>query len=89
MKSPSQRCDRCLRDVLVPLAAEHHLTVVDGGTDAGIMKMMGEARSAARHSFPLIGVAPSGLVSLPGTPSAHPRWSDARIQSHTVLANYG
>ncbi|MFK8182378.1 MAG: hypothetical protein AB8B99_03325 [Phormidesmis sp.] len=59
-------------DVLVPLAVEHNLTVVDGGTDAGIMKMMGEARSAAQQTFPLVGVAPSALVSLPTEPSVHP-----------------
>jgi len=58
-------------EVLVPLAAEHNLTVVDGGTDAGIMRMMGEARNKAQQSFPLVGVAPSGLVSLPSEPSTH------------------
>lgn len=59
-------------DVLVPLAVEHGLTVVDGGTDAGIMKMIGEARNIAQQAFPLIGVAPTGLVSLPEAPSTHP-----------------
>lgn len=73
-------------DVLVPLAAEQNLTVVDGGTDAGIMKMVGEARDAAQHSFPLIGVAPSGLVSLPTAPSTHPDAADIeRHHTHCIL----
>jgi len=59
-------------DVLAPLAERWNLTVVDGGTDAGIMKMMGETRAAQRFTFPLIGAAPVGLVNFPASPSADP-----------------
>ena len=55
--------------VLAPLAQELGLTVVDGGTDAGIMRLIGNARAAIRGTFNLIGVAPLGLVDLPDQPA--------------------
>lgn len=66
--------------VLAPLAEKHSLYVVDGGTDAGVMKMMGEARAAISGQFPLIGVAPSGLVDLPNEPS--PATDAATLEPH-------
>lgn len=59
-------------DVLAPLAEELQLYVVDGGTDAGVMRMMGEARTHIGGSFRLIGVAPRELVHLPDAPASHP-----------------
>jgi TRPM family ion channel len=37
--------------------------VVDGGTDAGVMRLLGQERGRERASFPLIGVVPDALVS--------------------------
>ena len=45
--------------------------IVDGGTDSGVMKVMGRLRAAAGARFPLVGVAAEGTVILPGT-SARP-----------------
>lgn len=56
--------------VLAPLAQELGLTVVDGGTDAGIMRLIGNARAAIHGTFALIGVAPLGLVDLPDQPAS-------------------
>jgi hypothetical protein len=58
--------------VLAPLAEERPLYVVDGGTDAGVMRLMGQARTAIKGTFPLIGVAPQDLVNLPDRPVDHP-----------------
>ena len=58
--------------VLAPLAEEMQLYVVDGGTDAGVMRCMGQARTAIEGTFPLIGVAPESLVGLPDRPATHP-----------------
>lgn len=44
--------------------------VVDGGTDSGVMRVMGQARDAAGARFPLVGVAAEGTVIVPGTPAA-------------------
>ncbi|HKP52528.1 MAG TPA: hypothetical protein VJ183_07740 [Chloroflexia bacterium] len=51
--------------VLAPTAERLGLYVVDGGTHAGIMSLMGEARAAIKASFPLVGVAAIGTVALP------------------------
>ena len=71
---------------LAPLAGELGGCVVDGGTDAGVMRLMGEARAAAGSGFPLVGVAASGTVALPDHPPPRP---DATLleprHSHIVL----
>lgn len=56
-------------EVIAPLAEELNAYVVDGGTDAGVMKMMGQARSEINATFPLIGVAALGTVTLPNASS--------------------
>ena len=58
--------------VLAPLAEEMQLCVVDGGTDAGVMQLMGQARTVIGGTFPLIGVAPRSLVNLPDQPATNP-----------------
>ena len=54
--------------VLAPVAAATGACVLDGGTDTGIMRMIGQARARANAAgeFPLIGVAATGTVVLPG-----------------------
>ncbi len=52
-------------NVLAPLAEELGLSVVDGGTDAGVMQMIGRARVETGATFPLIGVTPVGKITLP------------------------
>jgi hypothetical protein len=43
--------------------------IVDGGTDAGVMRAVGQARKSAGVSVPVIGVAAEGTVLLPGEPA--------------------
>lgn len=64
-----QKVEDLFVKVLAPLAQELGLAVVDGGTDAGIMRLIGKARAAQGATFPLIGVAPLGLVDLPHQPA--------------------
>ncbi|MGE5262758.1 MAG: SLATT domain-containing protein [Acidobacteriota bacterium] len=40
--------------------------IIDGGTDAGVMRLMGLAREGRSLKTALIGVAPRGAVSVPG-----------------------
>ncbi len=49
-------------------AADHDMLVVDGGTQAGVMELMGTAIAEQGHRSPLLGVSPAGLVSYPGQP---------------------
>jgi hypothetical protein len=59
------RLQQFFLEVLAPIAQKWQAYVVDGGTDAGVMRLMGEARTAINGTFPLIGVSPVGLVTLP------------------------
>src|SRR5256886_11016736 len=52
-------------ECLVPAIATLDATVIDGGTDAGIMQLMGQARAITGETFPLIGVAVAGKVTTP------------------------
>lgn len=68
-------------------AAQHGLIVIDGGTESGVMQMIGEARRNHHYGFPLIGVAPLGKVNYPGHIN---RDSEAELNSnhsHFVLVN--
>ena len=64
--------DGLFNRVLAPLAEEMQLYVIDGGTDAGVMRLMGQARTAINGTFPLVGVAPRSLVNLPDHLAEHP-----------------
>jgi hypothetical protein len=49
-------------DWVAPFVIEKKLAVVDGGTDSGIMKAMGLARTKHNADFPLVGVAVETLL---------------------------
>jgi len=52
-------------DVLAPLAQQIGATVIDGGTDTGVMRLIGSARGEGGFQFPLIGVIVDELASYP------------------------
>jgi len=62
-------------DVLAPLVASVGAVVVDGATDTGVMRLMGRARAAGSHTFPLVGVVPGALAD----------WGLEPNHSHVVL----
>jgi SLOG in TRPM, prokaryote len=76
-----------LRDDLIPAINRWAVTIVDGGTDSGIMRLVGRARLSLNCSFQLIGVAAAGTVRQPG--SAEPVRDDAADiepnHSHVIL----
>lgn len=81
-----QRLQPFFEDVLVPLAAEEDITVIDGGTDVGTMRLIGQARDQARASFNLIGVAAIGTVVLPNMRPSTPNAASLESNhSHFVL----
>ncbi len=57
-------------DRLIPALDGWDAAIVDGGTDAGVMRVVGRAHDGAQARFPLIGVAAEGTVVLPGRPAA-------------------
>jgi hypothetical protein len=87
------RLEKLFREEIAPIAQELGVVVVDGGTDAGVMRFMGQARTAIKATFPLIGVAASGTVLLPDL--SPPRSDAAPLEpnhTHFVLvpgSNWG
>lgn len=65
---------------LVPAVERAHAAVVDGGTDAGVMRIIGRARSTSAQGFPLVGVVAEGTVRLPGSPNS--RNDAAELEPH-------
>jgi hypothetical protein len=59
------KLQRLFVEAIAPLAQELEVAVVDGGTDAGIMRFIGQARTEIGGTFPLIGVVAVGTVILP------------------------
>ena len=68
-------------------AEERQLVVMDGGTAAGVMALIGMSRKRAGYTFPLVGVAPASRVEYPGQAGDE---DDARLDSfhsHFVLTD--
>jgi hypothetical protein len=57
---------RLLVDSLARVAAENILTLVTGGTDAGIFSLLGEGLAKWGRQAPCLGVTPSAPVTWPG-----------------------
>ena len=65
-ESGKERLSVLFRQALVPVAVTGQAVVVDGGTDAGVMQLIGRARATGTSGFPLVGVAAENTVMLPG-----------------------
>ncbi|MFN6499469.1 MAG: hypothetical protein RMX65_021085 [Nostoc sp. DedQUE01] len=59
------RIQRLFVEVLAPIVETLGAYVVDGGTDAGVMRLMGAARTQIGAKFALVGVTPESKVALP------------------------
>lgn len=57
---------RLLVDSLARVAAENAITLVTGGTDAGIFSLLGEGLAKWGREAPCLGVTPSTPVTWPG-----------------------
>src|SRR5207249_663829 len=75
-------------DAIAPAAAESGALVMDGGTQSGVMAMMGEAVVGDGRRSQLLGIAPAGKVTYPGGPSDAGNADGAPLEpnhSHFVL----
>ncbi|MEM9955593.1 MAG: hypothetical protein AAF846_28585 [Chloroflexota bacterium] len=80
-----QLIDECIS----AFAEEKKITVVDGGTQAGVMDMIGDSRRKRQYNYPLIGVSPLQKVEYPGFKGSD---AEAVLQdghSHFVLVESG
>lgn len=57
--------DAVLLRAVLPVLEDRGATVVDGGTDSGVMRAIGHARAATGARFLLVGVVAEGTVVLP------------------------
>lgn len=55
-----------LEDGLAQFAQDYEVTVVDGGTAAGVMELLGAARARRSLTFPLVGVTVASRTAWPG-----------------------
>jgi hypothetical protein len=71
---------------ICPFAEAHDLVVVDGGTDCGVMRLMGQARQKSGASFPLLGVVVKSMTYFPGETPTQPDQAPLELNhSHFVL----
>jgi hypothetical protein len=75
-----------VRDGVIAVAQAEGATVVDGGTDSGVMALAGRARRELAATLPLVGVAPIGKVTAAGVPGAHGTTALEPNHSHQLLA---
>ena len=61
-----QRCHEVLGPAVRDAAFAARAVVVDGATNAGVMRVVGQARAAPLRDPVLVGVAPRSKVALPG-----------------------
>jgi len=50
---------------VIPVAAELGALIIDGGTQSGVMAMMGEAVAQSHTTVQLLGIAPEGKITNP------------------------
>lgn len=72
-------------ECLVRAAAAAGAAIVDGGTDVGVMRILGRAHAAAGSDTPLVGVVVRALAGLPGEPAVAPASALEPHHSHFVL----
>lgn len=56
-------------DAITHIATSLNALIIDGGTQAGVMALIGLGVAQQPHKPTLLGVAPAGTVIYPGTPS--------------------
>ena len=66
--SRNARLGELFTSAVAPAAAEAGALIIDGGTQSGVMAMMGEALARDGRESHLLGIAPAGKVTYPGGP---------------------
>ena len=77
-------CAACT-DGLVAAADATGAAIVDGGTDAGVMRLLGRAHARAGANVPLVGVIVRALAALPGEPRRDDGAPPEPNHTHIVL----
>src|SRR5215831_11913026 len=75
-------------DGVTPVAVELGALIIDGGTQSGVMAMMGEAVARSPEACQLLGIAPEGKIAHPEISGAPARSDGTPLEpnhSHFVL----
>ena len=56
----------CFRDAILPVVADKGVLIIDGGTQSGIMEIVGRLGAETTPRPIMLGVAPFGAVAFPG-----------------------
>lgn len=72
-------------DTVAAFAEKHQATILDGGTESGVMHMIGESRRRNNYTFQLVGVSPLGRVSFPGYKNPNEEATLEDSHTHFVL----
>lgn len=86
--SRKARLAELFRNAIAPAVVDAGALVIDGGTQSGVMAMMGEALARDGRRFQLLGIAPAGKVTYPGAQSDANMVDGAPLEpnhSHFVL----
>jgi SLOG in TRPM, prokaryote len=86
--SRKARVAELFNDAIAPVAAELGALIIDGGTQSGVMAMMGEAVTRDGRRSHLLGIAPKGKITDPEIAGATAVADGARLEanhSHFVL----
>lgn len=87
MEEKDRRLIDTMMEAVAQFAQERGAIVIDGGTEAGIMELIGSTRAKGKYTFPLIGVSPIGKVAYPGYDNPE---KEAMLQddhTHFILVN--
>jgi uncharacterized membrane protein YgdD (TMEM256/DUF423 family) len=82
------KIEQLLEQGLALAAADTNALIIDGGTKAGVMELMGKVIALRGRVTPLLGIAPKGKVTYPGGPAAGSITGGAELDpnhSHFVL----
>ena len=60
MSDEDKRLTTNILQEVAKFAEEHGAIIIDGGTESGIMQMIGDVRDPTLHKFSLIGISPLG-----------------------------
>src|SRR5262249_43943095 len=74
-----------LFEELAALADRWGAAVVDGGTDIGVMRLLGRATRAHGYGFPVVGVVVAALAAPAGSEVSGDRWPLEPNHSHVLL----
>lgn len=72
-------------DTIAEFAEKNGLIIIDGGTESGIMQMVGDSRRRGKYTFPLIGIAPLKKIKFPGYDNLSAEGELEDSHSHFVL----